>query len=214
VTGSRFRKFIKDRAQYSPVIPSGTYQEMQKRLPGLEVVTGAEPGDSYVSRTPPGLEKLVELEHGVKANQISVPAEGKPGMDILMHEYTHAVDPLIKARVKTYADNLKTPSESEIPAMATERAVEASPYLPAGQRRPFKTPMGKQIEKFGPTLRGRVPQDLRSVENWMQGLRRMPNAGIQAKKPFAYHGDTRTPQQRAQALGVAYQNWMNRQAGQ
>jgi hypothetical protein len=63
-------------------------------------------------------------------------------------------------------------------------------------------------------MRGNFPQDLRNIQSWVRSLRRMPGEQLPAKQPFAYHGDTRTPQQRAQALGQAYQNWMNYQAGQ
>jgi hypothetical protein len=74
--------------------------------------------------------------------------------------------------------------------------------------------MEKQIQKFGPQMTGNIRRDQGTVQNWMQSLRRVPGAQLQAKKPFAYHGDTRTPEQRAQALGTSYQNWMNYQAGQ
>jgi hypothetical protein len=152
-----------------------------------------------------------ELTGGGDKPVIQVPPEGPTGLGSFLHEYTHAEDPALQPFLKGQGDRPPT-YEPEIPAMATERAVEASPYVPEGKRRPFTTPMGKQIEKFGPTLRGNFQGDLSNIRNWVHALRQQP-AAVQAKQPFAYHGDTRTPEDRAKALGTAYQNYMNYYAG-
>jgi hypothetical protein len=145
---------------------------------------------------------------------------------VLWHEFTHKQDPVIQAEGEAWKGQgvmgsgrpmarTATPLEIEIPAMVVENQAARSPYMPKADRKPVGPGMlDRQVAQHGPVLTGNIRRDQPRVRNWTRAIRSMPDAQIPAPKPFAYHGDRRTPQQRAQALGKGYQGWMNYHAGQ
>jgi hypothetical protein len=191
--------------EFSPHTPE-QFSEFKKGLPGWNI-------DALPQQDRASFESAVDSK---KKTMHVVPGGRGSDWPILWHEYSHAVDPVMQSPLAQQGYQFRPMNyEPEIPAMVVERQTAASPYaLPQFRENSFSSPMEKQIQKFGPQMTGNIRRDQGTVQNWMQSLRRVPGAQLQAKKPFAYHGDTRTPEQRAQALGTSYQNWMNYQAGQ
>jgi len=205
-----------DRNQHSPPWTNEQALKMQAQLPNDNlVIPNRDPIDALESMQGPQYDSLTR--------RLVQPEIGEHGLETAFHEYTHAVDPSLAYLGKNIREGkvdrimpeqwVQNHGQTvEVPAMAVERAVEASPYLPAKNRRPFTTEYGKQIDRHGPQMEGNIDRDLDHVKNWMQGLRSMPGARVAQREPFAYNRDKRTPEQRAQGLGTAYKQWMNYQA--
>jgi hypothetical protein len=176
----------------------------------LDQMAEALPPDHSIRALSP--KRVNRSRYMPQEKRLYVPGEGASGLPVAMHEYAHVSDPVLQKDPREIMASGYNIGEAELPATVVERATEASPYLPPERRRPFTTQYGKQIDKFGPRMEGNFPRDLHHIQNWMKGLRGVPGAQVEQRRPFAYNRDKRTPQQRAKALGSSYKNWMNWQA--
>jgi hypothetical protein len=186
-------------------------EALRRALPGVNIEAGTDIESLGWYRPSLGRLGFYDIPAALK-----VPSPNTRNLPVMFHEYTHAIDPAVNIGAPELnpatRDGKWGSYEHELPAMASEKAVEMSPY----RDQPVQpgTPYEQQIQKFGPQLTGQIDRDLAHVRNWTHALRGIPHTQLRTRNPYAYNPSKVSPQQRAANLHKAYQRWLQKQIGQ